>query len=182
MKIFLTVLITIIVMILVDVLFIYSGIFNPGATAQNGGLIEWALVTTKNNSIESRVKDVTLPDLSNPSLINEGFEHYDEMCVMCHGAPGVDRSEIAEGLNPSPPELYEAKDPDAKEVFWAVKNGIKMTGMPSFGKTHSDDKITAITAFVTQKLPQMTAEDYQSLRKSMKGEHEEKGENEKSEE
>lgn len=178
MKIFLTVVITIIALVLVDILFIYSGIFDPSATSQNGNLIDWAVVTTKNHSILSRVKDLTIPDLSDTTLIKEGFEHYDEMCVTCHGAPGMEESEIEQGLNPSPPELYKATDLDPKVVFWAVKNGIKMTGMPGFGVTHSDEKIAAITAFVTQKLPQMSAKDYQDWKNSVKGEHEEHEEGE----
>jgi len=173
MKIFLTVLITIVALTFLDILFIYSGIYNPGATSQNGNLIDWAVVTTKDHSIRSRVKEMTIPDLSDTLLVKEGFEHYDEMCVTCHGAPGMEESEIAQGLNPSPPELYKTTHHDPKVVFWGVKNGIKMTGMPAFGRTHSDEKIAAITAFVTQKLSQMSAEDYLAWRNSMHGEQEE---------
>ncbi len=41
-------------------------------------------------------------------------------------------------------------------------HGIKMTGMPSFGKTHSSEQLTNITAFI-EKMPTMTAEEYQQL-------------------
>ena len=49
---------------------------------------------------------------------------------------------IAQGLNPSPPDLFRlGRDAGADETFWFIRNGVKMTGMPSFGKTHSDQEI-----------------------------------------
>ena len=34
------------------------------------------------------------------------------------------------------------------ELFWIIKNGIKMTGMPAFGPTHQDEQIWNIVGFV----------------------------------
>jgi mono/diheme cytochrome c family protein len=48
------------------------------------------------------------------------------------------------------------------EVYWIVKNGIRMTGMPAFGPTHDEATLWAITAFVKQ-LPTMTPQQYQAL-------------------
>ena len=56
-----------------------------------------------------------------------------------------------------------------QQLFWITKNGIKLTGMPAFGKTHSDEKIWDIVAFM-EKLPTMTKEQYQALNNSTKNE------------
>jgi mono/diheme cytochrome c family protein len=37
------------------------------------------------------------------------------------------------------------------------------TGMPSFGKTHDDNEVWSIVAFI-EKLPGMTAEQYQQIK------------------
>ena len=51
-------------------------------------------------------------------------------------------------------------EPD--KIFWAVKNGIRMTGMPSFGKAGvADNEIWQITAFV-KALPKVSEADYKS--------------------
>ena len=43
-------------------------------------------------------------------------------------------AKFSEGLNPAPPDLKDiVGDAQPRELFWVVKNGIKMTGMPSFG-------------------------------------------------
>jgi hypothetical protein len=47
------------------------------------------------------------------------------------------------------------------ELFWIVKHGIRMTGMPSWGD-HSDDELWATVAFI-EKLPGMTDQDYANL-------------------
>ena len=153
--------------------FIHSGAFDVAATSKDPALLSWILKTTRENSIESRSSDITAPDekeLSKAETLREGFEHYNEMCVVCHGAPGVDPGEAREGLNPKPPLLAKLKDLETDpigETFWVIKNGIKMTGMPGWGPTHSDDKIWAMVAFV-RKLPSMSAAEYQALRQQLK--------------
>lgn len=51
--------------------------------------------------------------------------------------------------------------PDTTEAFWIIKNGIKYTGMPAFGPTHSNQKIWAITDFLLNKLNKMSPQEYQ---------------------
>jgi hypothetical protein len=101
-------------------------------------------------------------------MINEGFVHYDSMCAMCHGAPGLTDSVLHKGLYPQPPELYEEDEEwSASELFWITKNGIKMTGMPAYGPTHSDEEIWAIVAFLL-RLPTLSGQDYEMLKEKNK--------------
>jgi hypothetical protein len=41
-------------------------------------------------------------------MVKDGFGHYEDMCAGCHGGPGIERSEIGKGLNPSAPNLADA--------------------------------------------------------------------------
>jgi mono/diheme cytochrome c family protein len=153
------------VIILAALLFIYSGVYNVAASSPDTGLIAWALKTTQSRSVhrayESLEGKVQIPPLDDPARVRAGFIHYHEMCLTCHGGPGIKASEIGQGLNPFPPELTaEAEEP--LESFWIVKHGIKMTGMPSFGGTHSDDEIWAIVAFL-DRLPKLSPEEYQAM-------------------
>jgi mono/diheme cytochrome c family protein len=134
---------------------------------EESGLMKWVLTTTKNNSIDSRLNEISVPDLNDLAMLKEGFEHYNEMCVSCHGAPGMEETELSIGLNPPAPYLVEvANEMDPKKLFWITRNGIRMTGMPAWGKTHSDDKIWAIVAFM-KKLPDLSAEEYHSMSKEV---------------
>jgi len=166
--------IIVIISVLAGVGFIYSGIFNVAATSKDTALLSWVLSTTREHSIESRYEKIVVPDdsvLNTPKMLIEGFEDYDEMCVVCHGAPGVDAGEAHEGLNPKPPLFAKLKDlaeDPPGEIFWIIKNGIKMTGMPAWGPTHSDDRIWAMTMFV-RKLPSMSAAEYKALKQQLAG-------------
>ncbi len=58
-------------------------------------------------------------------------------------------------------KFHKSEDmPDTTEAFWIIKNGIKMTSMPAFGPTHSDQKIWAITDFLLNKMNKMSLIEY----------------------
>ena len=175
MKNFVVTLLTIVVVVLLaGAIFIYSGVFNVASTNKDSALVSWLLSTVRERSIEHHSSNIVVPlqtELDNPETINEGFEHYNEMCVMCHGAPGIEAGEAHEGLNPQPPLLAKVKDlvtDPPGELFWVIKNGIKMTGMPAWGPTHSDEKIWAMVAFV-RKLPNLSAEEYKVMQQQLSG-------------
>jgi mono/diheme cytochrome c family protein len=87
------------------------------------------------------------------------------MCKQCHGAPGSPRDEFAEGLYSIPPSLASGdvqQELSASELFWIVTHGIKMSGMPSFGKTHTEEQIWGIIAIV-KKLPEMNRAAYEEM-------------------
>ncbi|MGJ0531920.1 MAG: c-type cytochrome [Methylocystis sp.] len=48
------------------------------------------------------------------------------------------------------------------ELFWIIKNGVKMTAMPAFGPTHQDEQIWNIVAFV-RRLPRLSAEQFRAM-------------------
>jgi mono/diheme cytochrome c family protein len=166
MKTVLTLLVVVAILVLAAVGFIYSGLYDVSASNPDRGLIRWALVTTQEHSIHRGVAairgKIAVPNLEDPKRIHAGLVHYHEMCTTCHGAPGVKISEIGQGLNPEPPELSDVGRDAPEETFWVVKNGIKMTGMPSFGVTHTDDEIWAIVAFL-RRMGKLSPQEYQAM-------------------
>ena len=155
----------VVIAIVVGLVVMFSGIVDVGATNPHNALTQFVLSTTMDNSVRHHAKDIKVPPLDNPDMVMDGFRHYREMCVGCHLAPGIRSSEIRKGLMPEPPKLQEAVDEwKPNELFRVIKNGVKMTGMPAWGPTHSDKKIWAIVAFL-EKLPHMTAAQYQEMDK-----------------
>jgi mono/diheme cytochrome c family protein len=60
------------------------------------------------------------------------------VCITCHSAPGIQKSEIGKGLSPTAPSLIKVNNYfSPQQVYWIVKHGIDITGMPSFGITHT---------------------------------------------
>ena len=153
----------VVIVFISGVVIMFSGAINVAATNPHTPLTQFILGTTMENSVRSHAKGITALPLDDAVMVMEGFRHYREMCVGCHLAPGINSTELSEGLMPSPPRLQEeVKEWKPEELFWVIKNGVKMTGMPAWGRTHSDAKIWAIVAFL-EKLPHMTAEQYQEM-------------------
>jgi len=141
---------------------IEMGLYNVAADHPHWRVTRQLLTQVRERSIEVRSQNLTVPDLSAPQLVATGAGHYAEMCTGCHLAPGMDSSELREGLYPKPPVLYKTGIDDPREAFWIIKHGIKMTAMPAWGKSHSDQAIWAIVAFL-KKLPSMTPAQYQAI-------------------
>lgn len=158
-----TVGVVVVVAVLCGLTFVYSGLYDVTAARPKSALTDWVLSTTMQESVHRNARQVTVPaDLERRSL-SLGIDHYREMCVTCHGAPGIDRSDIGQGLNPQPPLLQKAVSQwKPAELYWIIRNGVKMTGMPAFGPTHTENQLWAITALV-RRLPAMTPAEYQSL-------------------
>lgn len=149
--------------------FAYSGIFNIAATATHDPVTNWLLTTTRNRSIEMRAQDIEVPDLDNEKLQLAGLNDYNSMCTECHTAPGRAPSSLAKGLNPPAPDLAEeALEKPPEVLFWATKNGIRMTGMPAWGISHSDEEIWPVIAFL-QVLPDLDGEDYKEMLEEAQG-------------
>lgn len=142
---------------------IYTGAYDVAATTPHAGITRWALNTLQESSVGRRAEEMQGAAPTDSAALAAGFHHFQAMCVQCHGAPGMARGELGQGMRPRPPRLEEAADEwtDA-ELFWIVKNGIRLAGMPAFGPTHSDRDLRGIVAF-TRSLETMTEEEYAEL-------------------
>jgi mono/diheme cytochrome c family protein len=142
---------------------IYAGVYDIGATASHWRITSWLLETARTRSIKAQAAGIAVPPgLDDPEKLVIGVEHYAAHCAVCHGAPGVPKGDIARGLYPPPPDLAKAVPLfSPAELFWIVKHGIKMTGMPAWSD-HSDDELWATVGFL-EKLRGMSEQEYASL-------------------
>jgi mono/diheme cytochrome c family protein len=158
-------LISIALLLLAASVFALAGGYNVAATDAHNAFTHWFLMTTTRRSVAIRAASVNAPAQFTSQQVADGFSEFDEMCVACHGAPGKERGEVGKGLNPRPPNLAKAaKEWTAAELFWIVKHGIKMTGMPAFGPTHSDERLWTVVAFL-KELPQLSTEKYADMKR-----------------
>lgn len=155
---------TAILLVVVGGLFVmHAGVWSVAATAQDSALVQWVLHSTMRRSVARQAQQIRQAEPPSDAGIRAGSEEYVAMCAGCHGAPGRMRSAAGKGLQPLPPDLaISSAEWRPEELFWIVKNGIKMTGMPAFGPTHDDKTIWNIVAFV-RALPDMSADQYQAF-------------------
>jgi mono/diheme cytochrome c family protein len=161
MKVLITVAVTLVALVLGGILYIYSGFYEMGADAPHWQATHSLVTLLRDRSIAVHSANLQVPDLEDSALILKGAGHYAAMCVGCHLAPGIEKSEIRPGLYPEPPNLAHVRiAPNV--AFWAIKHGIKMSAMPAWGETHDHPTIWSMVAFL-QKLPSMTRAQYKEI-------------------
>ena len=172
-KIVLTLLVAILVILAAGALAIYSGVYDIGADAPHTRLVSSAIEALRDRSIEAHARGVTVPaDLGSPQRISAGAGLYNEMCTGCHLGPGIERTELSQGLYPQAPELAEVSDLSPAQQFWIIKHGVKLSAMPAWGKTHNDELIWDMVAFL-QRLPKLSPAQYQAVVASAPEDHDE---------
>jgi hypothetical protein len=143
--------------------FAWSGIYNIAATEPHWGVTRDLIETVRDRSVAVRSRDLKPP---NKEAAHSGVAtviHYQETCVACHGAPGLEPAEFASGLNPRPPELASddaLHDRSKAQVYWIIKHGLKMTGMPAQGFSHGDEQMWRLADLVL-KLTDMSPQEYE---------------------
>jgi mono/diheme cytochrome c family protein len=150
------------VLALGGVAFIGSGVYNIGADDHHTKIVLAIIEQLRDRSIAARSKSIETHYVEDPQRIALGAQRYAMLCVGCHLAPGVTKSDVRQGLYPHPPNLAQEELQEARRTFWIVKHGIKMSAMPAWGKTLDDETIWNVVAFV-RKMPDMTPETYQQL-------------------
>src|SRR5579884_520064 len=140
-------------------LFVNSGVFNVAASSPHTKFTTWITHETMIHSVHQRAKGIAPPAWTTAAELTAGFCAYETRCVACHGAASVARQHWVSGMEPQPPYLLDETERFTPgQLFWIVKNGIKMTGMPRWGDSMSDRQIWNIVAWLEEsaKLPPQT--------------------------
>lgn len=89
------------------------------------------------------------------AAIKEGERLFGTECAACHGMSGRNPTDAGRWMYPRAANLTSAdtQSYSDKEIFWIIKNGIRFSGMPAFGKVESDDHIWDVVLYF-RTLPQ----------------------------
>lgn len=149
MRTLLAIIVCLLILIAIGFSYAYFGIYNVAASNPRHGINEWFLSSTMDASVKRHSQGITAPLIDKPDMIAAGTQYYSSLCVDCHGGPLARREIFAKGLNPNPPDLEKAvSDWTNPQLFWIVKNGVKMTGMPAFGANFNDNQIWEIVSYL----------------------------------
>lgn len=138
---------------------IQSGLIPANADAKPGWLETWMARTSLDATLRRYAPKIQNPVALTDQNLIYGVRLFARNCAACHGsAKGVaSTSPIAKGLYQKPPQFATdgvEEDPEG-DLFWMIKHGIRLTGMPSFGYTLSDQQIWTLALFLKHmdKLP-----------------------------
>jgi mono/diheme cytochrome c family protein len=141
----------------------YFGVYDVSATKQHTRPVFRLLDYAMQRAVEVRADEIPVPDLTDRRRVVAGAAHYQAQCLQCHGAPGIAPHSIAFGMTPAPANLMSAgRSWPPGEIFWVIKNGIKMSGMPAWVYRLSDEQVWDVVAFM-RAMAAMTPRDYANL-------------------
>lgn len=159
-----------VLLVLIAAIIALGGFYPVGASSQHSAPVRWLLTESRENSVKRSASGLKAPQFS-AADIREGAGHFKGMCQECHGGPGAQPEEFAAGMNPRPPNLAKAADDlSVSEIFWIERNGLKMTGMPSFAKTDPDEDLWKVAEFV-KAMSKMSPADYAAIPNAHEQEH-----------
>ena len=150
---------TIVVGLVIGWIGLHAGMVPANADAKPGGLELWAAGTSLAATLKSQAPKGPNPVPLTDANLTEGVRLFGENCAICHGTSqgSAAASPIARGEYPAPPQLASDGVEDDPEgyTFWKVKHGIRLTGMPAWGATLSDQQIWTLALLLKHmdKLP-----------------------------
>jgi len=104
--------------------------------------MEKAFATTiRGGAIPSRYKTMKNPVAATPEVIHEGMAHWADHCTPCHANNGSGDTMYGKTMYPRPPDMRQKDTQEMSdgELYYTIKNGVRLSGMPAFGDPGDDD-------------------------------------------
>jgi len=103
---------------------------------------------------EVRTSSLKEPDITQ-SDVDNAQNIFGSDCATCHGNDGRTPTDMGRGLYPRAPDLgsEEAQHWSDLEMFWIIRNGIRLTGMPAFGKQLTDQETWSLVHYLRTLRP-----------------------------
>lgn len=90
------------------------------------------------------------PPANDAASVAAGSALFGMGCSSCHGQDGRTPTPIGKSMYPRSLDLgsTDVQEMTDRELFWVVRNGIRLSGMPGFGHINSDEQIWQLTYYV----------------------------------
>jgi len=143
--------VTLIALPILGILFIRSSYMSVAATDPPLPLETQLAKMGLHARIDKQAPQRDVSHFSAAELVS-GADVYQKDCAFCHGLPNQPASAASKGMSPHAPQLFTqaetVSDDPAGVTYWKVKNGIRLTGMPSFGAALTDEQMWQVAALL----------------------------------
>jgi mono/diheme cytochrome c family protein len=143
-------------------------VIRAGVSARGtpSGIERIAANTARKLAVPSSYRRLHSPFPGSPEDIRAGMEHFADHCATCHANDGSGDTMFGKGMYPKPPDMRiaETQDKSDGELYYTIENGVRLSGMPAFGKEHDvgDTDTWRLVLFV-RHLPKMTTQELQQM-------------------
>src|ERR1700687_4297494 len=105
-------------------------------------------------------------DVATADVMKDAREHFADHCAQCHGNDGSGNTEMGKNLYPRAPDmrLPATQNLGDGELYYIIRNGVPLTGMPAWGEPHTDqdDESWQLVLFI-RHLSRLTPEEIKDM-------------------
>jgi len=138
--------------LMIGVIGVVLGALLPGCSADKNP-------SQGETSLANAAKDVSIPleagKMKNPlpardEVERQGQEVFLGSCAQCHGADGRGDSSLGQHMDPPAMDLTSAhvQHWSDAELFWIIQNGVRLTGMPAWKPSISDNDTWKLASYI----------------------------------
>ncbi len=140
-----------------------------GSVVLRGGISARAEPTSIEARVARALRSWAIPDEAreapnpippSPRVLRAGLAHFADHCATCHANDGSGQTEIGRSLYPRAPDMRKPPTQELTdgELFYIIENGVRLTGMPAWGRAGSAEGSWHLVHFI-RHLPELTAEE-----------------------
>jgi mono/diheme cytochrome c family protein len=126
-----------------------------------------AATTVRELAVPSNYRKLHNPFPASAENIQAGMDHFSDHCATCHSNDGGGDTIFGKGMYPKPPDMRRAETQNKSdgELYYIIENGIRLSGMPAFGKEHEAgaDVDTWKLVLFLRHLPNLTAKELKRM-------------------
>jgi mono/diheme cytochrome c family protein len=121
--------------------------------------------TARRWAVPGGARTAVNPVTFSPEVWTEARSHFADHCATCHANDGGGGTVMGPNFYPKVPDmrLADTQELTDGDLYWIIKNGIRLTGMPAWGEPGGDDLDTWKLVHFIRRLNDLTAEDLKAM-------------------
>jgi mono/diheme cytochrome c family protein len=139
-----------VVVLLAGFVCIRFGLMDPRADIPINAIEQKIAMPSLDAAVDRRAPEAKNPIEATDANLVAGMKVYQANCSSCHGDIHHPRSMLADALYPRAPQFMEdAADMPEHQNFYIIQHGIRLSGMPAWKQSLSDQQIWEVTTFLS---------------------------------
>jgi len=137
------------------------------AREEPSGIERWVARRARDVSIPAEAKYQDNPVPNTPEILADARAHWADHCASCHANDGSGDILMGKHMYPPSPDLRRPATQNLSdgELFFIIQNGIRLTGMPSWGGSEHDAEDSWKLVRFIRHLPAVTLEERKQMEK-----------------
>ena len=118
-------------------------------------------------SVPAKARDAKNPVALTAEVLAGARAHFADHCAVCHANDGGGKTVIGVNLYPKAPDmrLADTQQLTDGELYYIIQNGIRLTGMPAWGKeSDENDEDSWKCVHLIRHLQELTPEQLQEMK------------------